>query len=167
MEWFSRALTFRSLYYPWGKMGTTRSLSKAVRWKKLKSVSLFTLLNSSCGDEESNLSKIFAITNLLRVAWPWKPRTTPLNNTIKTTRQKKLFIGKMKKINRNPYSDLKHYISFLFAGLCTNSISCPITSKPSPLPTSVNNRRFEGCGSHKGSFFFDMCSRLSWSESWN
>ena len=24
--WFSRALAFRSLYYPWGKMGTTRSL---------------------------------------------------------------------------------------------------------------------------------------------
>ena len=24
--WFSRALTFRSLYYPWGKIGTTRSL---------------------------------------------------------------------------------------------------------------------------------------------
>ena len=45
----------------------------------------------------------------------------------------------MKKINRNPYSDLKHYISFLFAGLCTNSISCPITIKPSPLPTSVDN----------------------------
>ena len=25
--WFSRALAFRSLYHPWGKMGTTRSLS--------------------------------------------------------------------------------------------------------------------------------------------
>ena len=24
--WFSRALAFRSLFYPWGKMGTTRSL---------------------------------------------------------------------------------------------------------------------------------------------
>ena len=24
--WFSRVLAFRSLYYPWGKMGTTRSL---------------------------------------------------------------------------------------------------------------------------------------------
>ena len=24
--WFSHALAFRSLYYPWGKMGTTRSL---------------------------------------------------------------------------------------------------------------------------------------------
>ena len=26
LGWFSRALAFRSLYYPWGKMGTTRSL---------------------------------------------------------------------------------------------------------------------------------------------
>ena len=26
VRWFSRALAFRSLYYPWGKMGTTRSL---------------------------------------------------------------------------------------------------------------------------------------------
>ena len=26
--WFSRALAFRSLYYPWGKMGTTRSLKR-------------------------------------------------------------------------------------------------------------------------------------------
>ena len=25
--WFSRAPAFRSLYYPWGKMGTTRSLA--------------------------------------------------------------------------------------------------------------------------------------------
>ena len=27
--WFSRALAFHSLYYPWGKMGTTRSLAQA------------------------------------------------------------------------------------------------------------------------------------------
>ena len=27
-RWFSRALAFRSLYYPWGKMGTTRSLKQ-------------------------------------------------------------------------------------------------------------------------------------------
>ena len=26
VRWFSRALAFRSLYFPWGKMGTTRSL---------------------------------------------------------------------------------------------------------------------------------------------
>ena len=26
--WFSRALAFRSFYYPWGQMGTTRSLKK-------------------------------------------------------------------------------------------------------------------------------------------
>ena len=27
-RWFSRALAFRSFYYPWGKMGTTRSLKQ-------------------------------------------------------------------------------------------------------------------------------------------
>ena len=31
--WFSRALGFRSLYYPWGKMGITRSLPRwTVTW---------------------------------------------------------------------------------------------------------------------------------------
>ena len=33
--WFSRALAFRSLYYPWAKMGTTRSLIRragVVQW---------------------------------------------------------------------------------------------------------------------------------------
>ena len=29
VEWFSSALAFRSLYYPWGKMGTTRSPAAA------------------------------------------------------------------------------------------------------------------------------------------
>ena len=29
--WFSRALAFRSLYYPWGKVGTTRSLWSYIR----------------------------------------------------------------------------------------------------------------------------------------
>ena len=29
--WFSRALEFRSFYYPWGKMGTTRSLRSFTR----------------------------------------------------------------------------------------------------------------------------------------
>ena len=38
--WFSRALAFRSRYYPWGKMGTTRSLSQ-----DLQSFSLYFDLN--------------------------------------------------------------------------------------------------------------------------
>ena len=32
MGWFSRALAFRSLYYPWGKMGTTRNLLVITFW---------------------------------------------------------------------------------------------------------------------------------------
>ena len=31
-RWFSRALAFRSFYYPWGKMGTTRSLKQLRLW---------------------------------------------------------------------------------------------------------------------------------------
>ena len=30
-RWFLRALAFRSLYYPWGKMGTTRSLTLPIK----------------------------------------------------------------------------------------------------------------------------------------
>ena len=33
--WFSPALAFRSLYYPWGKMGTTRSLNAVRNLTKL------------------------------------------------------------------------------------------------------------------------------------
>ena len=32
VRWFSRVLAFRSLYYPWGKMAATRSLSVHYLW---------------------------------------------------------------------------------------------------------------------------------------
>ena len=32
VRWFSRVLASRSLYYPWGKMGTTRSLGVHYLW---------------------------------------------------------------------------------------------------------------------------------------
>ena len=38
VRWFSRALAFRSLYYPWGKMGTTRSLCVSGKQSLLNSV---------------------------------------------------------------------------------------------------------------------------------
>ena len=34
--WFSHALAFRSLYYPWGKMGTTRSPERGYTEKEIK-----------------------------------------------------------------------------------------------------------------------------------
>ena len=46
--WFSRALVFRSLYYPWGKMGTTRSLSALMWVKNVTDFLRFCYLNSLC-----------------------------------------------------------------------------------------------------------------------
>ena len=60
--WFSRALAFRSLFYPWGKMGTTLSLDSIIsrcsvtrelkqrrrqRWKKRHPKSEFALFQTS------------------------------------------------------------------------------------------------------------------------
>ena len=40
---FSRALAFRSLYYPGGKMGTTRSLILVDRWRLKTKISALAL----------------------------------------------------------------------------------------------------------------------------
>ena len=60
--WFSRALAFRSLYYPWGKMGTNSSLDSIIsrcsvtrelkqrrrqRWRKRHPKSEFALFQTS------------------------------------------------------------------------------------------------------------------------
>ena len=44
--WFSRALALRSLYYPWGKMGTTRSLFQ-LSWIRLKLARVYKALPMS------------------------------------------------------------------------------------------------------------------------
>ena len=62
--WFSRALAFRSLFYPWGKMGTTRSLRQG---RQLVDFAGFRDFNNCSSD----LIMIYSSHFFYSTLWSW------------------------------------------------------------------------------------------------